>query len=98
VAARRRGAGHSAGQPGHTAGQQGEPHGGHEEVDHRTVATLRKELSGLVGAWARRSGQPHGVVHAELRRRAGGPEVARADAAQIRARIELLRGWFAGRS
>ncbi len=90
VAARRR-------APGHSAGQPDGPHGSPDVVDHRAVATLRKELSGLVGAWARRSGQPHGVVHAELRRRAGGPEVARADAAQIRARIELLRGWFAGR-
>ena len=32
--------------------------------------------SALVGAWARKSGQPHGSVHTELRRRCGGPEVA----------------------
>lgn len=66
------------------------------EADHRALPALRRELAGLVGAWSRRSGQPHGVVHAELRRRAGGPEVARADAAQVRARIALVRSWFLG--
>jgi superfamily II DNA or RNA helicase len=65
-------------------------------AEHRALPALRRELAGLVGAWARRSGRPHGVVHAELRRRAGGPEVARADAAQLRARIDLVRSWFLG--
>lgn len=65
--------------------------------DHRALAALRKELAGLVGAWARRSGQPHGVVHAELRRRTGGPEVALADADQLRARVDLVRQWFLGK-
>lgn len=66
-------------------------------VDHRRLTELRKELNALVGAWARRSGQPHGVVHAELRRRCGGPEVAAATAEQIQARTALLRDWFVGR-
>lgn len=68
-----------------------------EEMDHRRQAELRKELAQLVGAWARRSGQPHGAVHSELRRRCGGPEVALADPGQLAARVEMLRGWFVGR-
>ena len=67
-------------------------------TDHRRLATLRKELNALVGAWARRSGQPHGAVHAELRRRSGGPEVPLASAEQLERRTELVRGWFVGRS
>ena len=66
-------------------------------IDHRRVAELRKELNALVGAWARRSGQPHGTVHTELRRRCGGPEVALATADQLEARAALLRDWFVGR-
>ncbi|HEY0188440.1 MAG TPA: DEAD/DEAH box helicase [Cellulomonas sp.] len=66
-------------------------------MDHRRQAELRKELAQLVGAWSRRSGQPHGQVHTELRRRCGGPEVPMADPTQLEARIALLRGWFVGR-
>ncbi len=67
------------------------------EMDHRRQAELRKELSQLVGAWARRSGQPHGAVHAELRRRCGGPEVPLADPDQLTARVAMVRGWFVGK-
>ncbi|MGN8245869.1 DEAD/DEAH box helicase [Cellulomonas soli] len=67
-------------------------------MDHRRQAELRKELSQLVGAWSRRSGQPHATVHAELRRRCGGPEVALADPDQLTARVALLRSWFVGRN
>jgi len=67
------------------------------EMDHRKQAELRKELAQLVGAWSRRSGQPHGAVHAELRRRCGGPEVALADPGQLTARVEMIRGWFVGK-
>ena len=66
-------------------------------VDHRRLTELRKELNSLVSAWARRSGQPHGSVHAELRRRCGGPEVPMATAEQLEARAEMVRGWFVGR-
>ncbi|WP_129337356.1 DEAD/DEAH box helicase [Cellulomonas endophytica] len=68
-----------------------------EEMDHRRQAELRKELAQLVGAWARKSGQPHGSVHAELRRRCGGPEVALADPDQLTKRVAMLRDWFVGR-
>ncbi|WP_354509782.1 DEAD/DEAH box helicase [Oerskovia enterophila] len=67
------------------------------ELEHRRAAELRKELSQLVGAWARRSGQPHGTVHTELRRRCGGPEVPLATVAQLDARVAVLRGWFVGK-
>jgi len=67
------------------------------EMDHRRLAELRKELSSLVSAWARRSGQPHGSVHAELRRRSGGPEVPLATVDQLEQRVALVRGWFVGR-
>lgn len=67
------------------------------KVDHRRLAELRKELNALVGAWARRSGQPHGTVHTELRRRCGGPEVATATAEQLEARTAMVRDWFVGR-
>lgn len=67
------------------------------EMDHRKQAELRKELAQLVGAWSRKSGQPHGAVHTELRRRCGGPEVALADPKQLEARVAMLRGWFVGR-
>jgi superfamily II DNA or RNA helicase len=67
------------------------------EMDHRKQAELRKELAQLVGAWARKSGQPHGAVHTELRRRCGGPEVALADPGQLESRVAMLRGWFVGK-
>jgi hypothetical protein len=61
---------------------------------HREMTALRKELHSLVGAWARRSSQPHGTVHALLRSACGGPEVAKASADELRARIDTLRAWF----
>ncbi|MBE6483810.1 MAG: DEAD/DEAH box helicase [Actinomycetaceae bacterium] len=66
-----------------------------DELQRRRAA--RKELKALVATWARRTGKPHALIHAELRQRCGGPEVARASAEQIEARIEQLRRWFVGR-
>ena len=37
------------------------------------------------------TGQPHGHIHAELRRQCGGPAVGQATVAQLQARIDLLR-------
>jgi superfamily II DNA or RNA helicase len=65
-----------------------------EVAGHRQITALRKELHSLVGAWARRTGQPHGVVHADLRRTCGGPEVPQASAEQLQQRIDTLRDWF----
>lgn len=58
---------------------------------HRTLKEQRQLLNSLVGLYARQSGEPHGAVHAELRRLCGGPAVAQATVAQLQARIELLR-------
>ncbi len=65
--------------------------------DHRLRASRRKELSRLVSDWARRSGDSHAMIHAELRRRTGGPVIAEATTQQVEARIALLRDWFVGR-
>ena len=58
---------------------------------HRTLREQRQLLNSLVGLYARQSGEPHGAVHAELRRICGGPEVARATVAQLQSRIDVLR-------
>jgi len=60
-----------------------------------TLAGLRKELNGLVSAWNHRTGQPHAVIHADLRRSCGGPPLPQATGDQIRARVDLLRRWAA---
>jgi superfamily II DNA or RNA helicase len=54
---------------------------------------LRKELNGLVGAWHHRTGAPHGVIHADLRKACGGPPTAVATAQQVQDRIATIRGW-----
>ena len=62
-----------------------------------TLTALRKELNGLVAAWHHRTGQPHGAIHAELRRNCGGPALAQATAVQVRDRIDAIRRWAAAR-
>jgi superfamily II DNA or RNA helicase len=62
-------------------------------VSRQALAARRKELNGLVGAWSHRTGQPHGVIHAELRRTCGGPPLPQATADQVRARIDTIRRW-----
>ncbi len=64
---------------------------------HRALAEQRKELNKLVSAYAQKSGRPHAVVHAELRRTCGGPELATASSEQVSSRIETIRRWFVGR-
>jgi superfamily II DNA or RNA helicase len=63
---------------------------------HRTLAEQRKLLNSLVSIHARGSGQTHAMVHAEVRRACGGPEVAKATVAQLQSRIDWLRGRLAG--
>ena len=65
---------------------------------HEQLGTLRRELNGLVAAWNHRTGQPHGVTHAELRRACGGPIAAVATADQLQARIDRLREWATRRT
>ena len=64
---------------------------------HEQLATLRRELNGLVAAWNHRTGQPHGVTHAALRKECGGPAAAVATAAQLQGRIDRIRDWAAQR-
>ncbi len=88
------------GSAGNETGATGENDRGDDVPDvaaHRKASALRKELNSLVAAWARRTGQPHGVVHAELRRVSGGGEVARATTEQLQQRIDTLRRWFVGK-
>jgi hypothetical protein len=66
-------------------------------VSHQQLLGLRKELHTLVGAWHHQSGLPHGVIHNDLRRSCGGPPAAQATAAELRARIDKVRAWAAGR-
>ncbi|WP_404434761.1 DEAD/DEAH box helicase [Microbacterium lacus] len=58
---------------------------------HRTLKEQRQLLNSLVGLYARQSNEPHGSVHAELRRICGGPAVSHATVAQLQARIDVLR-------
>jgi hypothetical protein len=66
-------------------------------VSRESLAALRKELNGLVGAWSHRTGQPHGVIHSELRSACGGPAIPQASGEQIQARIEKIRQWALSR-
>jgi hypothetical protein len=66
-------------------------------VSREQLAALRKELNGLVGAWSHRTGQPHGVIHNELRSSCGGPALPQASAEQIKARIDKIRQWALSR-
>jgi superfamily II DNA or RNA helicase len=64
-----------------------------EITTHEQLAVLRRELNGLVAAWHHRTGQPHGVTHAALRKECGGPAAAVASAEMLRKRIDRLREW-----
>ena len=62
-------------------------------VTHQELRELRKELHGLVGAYAHQSGKPHGAIHSELRRACGGPVTAEATPGQLRQRMAKVREW-----
>ncbi len=64
-----------------------------ELATHEHLAVMRRELNGLVAAWYHRTGQPHGITHAALRKECGGPAAAAASADQLTKRIDLLRTW-----
>jgi len=64
-----------------------------EVSTHEHLATLRRELNGLVAAWHHRTGQAHGITHAALRKECGGPAAAVATADQLHARIDKIREW-----
>ena len=81
--------------------KQGRGDGGRKAAEqvsaHRALAEHRKELNKLVSAYAAKSGQRHAIVHAELRRTCGGPELATASSEQVTDRIGTIRRWFVGR-
>ncbi|MEP7023004.1 MAG: DEAD/DEAH box helicase, partial [Actinomycetota bacterium] len=87
-------AGSAAGSPqtGVTGGATAAP-----GPTRESLTALRKELNALIGAWHHRTGQPHGVIHADLRRTCGGPPLAAATADQLRARIQAIRAWAVSR-
>jgi superfamily II DNA or RNA helicase len=58
---------------------------------YRTLKEQRTLLNSLVGIRAKLNGEPHGIVHAELRRICGGPAVGQASVTQLQARIDYLR-------
>jgi superfamily II DNA or RNA helicase len=58
---------------------------------YRTLKEQRTLLNSLVGMRAKISGEPHALVHAELRRVCGGPAVPQASVTQLQARIDYLR-------
>jgi superfamily II DNA or RNA helicase len=58
---------------------------------YRSLKEQRTLLNSLVGMRAKGTGEPHGLIHAELRRLAGGPAVPQASVSQLQARIDLLR-------
>ena len=70
--------------------RRGEPEPEPEVPAYERAVALRKQLSGLVSAHAARSGRPHADIHAELRRRCGGPPTAQATVEQLAARIAAL--------
>jgi superfamily II DNA or RNA helicase len=59
-------------------------------VGEQRVA-LRRQLNALVAAHHHRTGLPHGKIHADLRRRCGGPPSAQATIAQLAERITAIR-------
>lgn len=58
---------------------------------YRSLKEQRSLLNSLVGLYAKQSGQPHGMIHAQLRRQCGGPAVPQATVTQLQQRIDALR-------
>jgi superfamily II DNA or RNA helicase len=75
-----------------------EPDSVEQVATHEQLALIRRELNGLVSAWNHRTGQPHAITHAALRKECGGPAAAIANAEQLRARIDRIREWAVRKS
>lgn len=69
----------------------GPPEPAEPPTTHGQLRELRRELNALVSAAHHRLNRPHGSIHNELRRICGGPPVAAANTAQLRARIAAVR-------
>lgn len=63
---------------------------------HRAMANRRKKLNSLVSQYARVRSVPHSHVHADLRRRCGGPPLAKASSDEVEERIRMIQDWLAG--
>ncbi len=61
----------------------------------RDVAGLRREIHGLVGRWAARSGRTHAQVHAQVRQAVPGPPTSQAAADTLADRRDHLLGLLA---
>jgi superfamily II DNA or RNA helicase len=86
LAAQRRRAAERAAQPAAAAPAPPPP----MSAAQRRVA-LRRQLNALVAAQHHRTGQPHGKIHAELRRICGGPPSAQATIEQLEERIATVQ-------
>ena len=78
--------------------QVAEPDSVEQVATHEQLAVMRRELNGLVSAWNHRTGQPHAITHAALRKECGGPAAAIANADQLKARIDRIREWAVRKS
>ncbi|MBI4900874.1 MAG: DEAD/DEAH box helicase [Actinobacteria bacterium] len=65
-----------------------------EQSHARALEARLKELNSLVAQYARVAGVPHAHIHADLRRRCGGPSLSAATTEQVEARIAELRKRF----
>lgn len=75
--------------PGAGASPVGRHATGTVTAGERRIA-LRRQLNALVAAHHHRTGLPHGKIHAELRRRCGGPPSAQATIEQLEERIATI--------
>jgi superfamily II DNA or RNA helicase len=83
------GGGGSAGAGGSATAVASAPAGPRTAGERRIV--LRRQLNSLVNAHHHRTGQPHGKIHAELRRLCGGPPSAQATIEQLEERIATIQ-------
>ena len=63
-----------------------------EAPDWRDLETLRREVHGLVGQWAGRTGRSHSQVHVDVRKAVPGPASAKASWEVLVARRDFLLG------
>lgn len=69
---------------------EGKPKANQPQPLYRTLKEQRTLLNNLVGRRAKVCNEPHGLIHAELRRFCGGPAVAQATVSQLQTRIDYL--------
>jgi len=75
----------------HAAANVGDEPEPQELAGYQQIAQLRRQLSAMVATHAIASGRPHASIHAELRRRTGGPPTPMATVEQLHDRIAALQ-------